>query len=261
MLGPAEVNIVTRDRPGEASFSAPACFPSRPMLRLSLLVLSLLAAEALLAKGGLRAATRLRALLPAESSADGEMPLRSVQLLRRRVASAALALGPMAVALSRVLAEEVEDKSPTDFGAFRVPYNHENLPLREFLGKKATLVVNIKLDDPQTVAQFPALREIFDKYADAGLGVLVFPTEQVSTPRYCGWVLITAGLLRARRRRDGSGQGQGVLRLRQVPQGSRLRQGRPPGTLRSPALQRTYEYSSHAQRLRPGHFELREVPA
>jgi glutathione peroxidase len=64
-----------------------------------------------------------------------------------------------------------------DFGSFKLPYNHENVPLGELLGK-ATVVCNIKLDDPQTVMQYPALREIYEKYVDQGLSVLVFPTEQ-----------------------------------------------------------------------------------
>eukprot|EP00597_Dinobryon_sp_UTEXLB2267_P005590 CAMPEP_0170080412 /NCGR_PEP_ID=MMETSP0019_2-20121128/16563_1 /TAXON_ID=98059 /ORGANISM="Dinobryon sp., Strain UTEXLB2267" /LENGTH=185 /DNA_ID=CAMNT_0010294383 /DNA_START=375 /DNA_END=932 /DNA_ORIENTATION=+ len=36
----------------------------------------------------------------------------------------------------------------------------------------------MKIDDPQTVLQFPDLLEIFNKYADKGLNVLAFPTEQ-----------------------------------------------------------------------------------
>jgi len=60
----------------------------------------------------------------------------------------------------------------------RVPYDHVNLPIRDFLGKKATIVFNMKIDDPQTVLQFPDLLEIYNKYSSKGLNVLAFPTEQ-----------------------------------------------------------------------------------
>jgi glutathione peroxidase len=64
-----------------------------------------------------------------------------------------------------------------NFKSIKVPYNHENFPLSDFLGK-ATLVVNMKLDDPQTTSQFPALLEMYKKYSGEGLHVLIFPSEQ-----------------------------------------------------------------------------------
>ena len=36
----------------------------------------------------------------------------------------------------------------------------------------------MKLDDPQTSIQYPVLTEIFNKYSEDGLNILVFPTEQ-----------------------------------------------------------------------------------
>jgi glutathione peroxidase-family protein len=36
----------------------------------------------------------------------------------------------------------------------------------------------MKLDDPQTVSQYPSLRELYAKYGAEGLTVLAFPTEQ-----------------------------------------------------------------------------------
>lgn len=60
----------------------------------------------------------------------------------------------------------------------KIPYNHENLPFGDFLGKKATIVFNMKIDDPQTVTQFPTLLEIYKKYSPLGLNVHAFPTEQ-----------------------------------------------------------------------------------
>lgn len=85
---------------------------------------------------------------------------------------------------SKSIAEEVIE-APTgitsnkiDFRDLRVPYNHVNYPLKDFLGKKATIVFNMKIDDPQTVLQFPDLQEIYKKYSEKGLNVLAFPTEQ-----------------------------------------------------------------------------------
>lgn len=76
------------------------------------------------------------------------------------------------------VAAEVATKEIFDMGAFKLPYNHENLLFKDFLGKKATIVFNMKIDDPQTVTQFPNLLEIYKKYAKEGLNVHAFPTEQ-----------------------------------------------------------------------------------
>lgn len=65
-----------------------------------------------------------------------------------------------------------------DFGAFKLPYFHENLAFKQFLGRKATIIFNMKIDDPQTVLQFPDLAEIFRKYSKDGLNVHAVPTEQ-----------------------------------------------------------------------------------
>jgi glutathione peroxidase-family protein len=65
-----------------------------------------------------------------------------------------------------------------DFGALKLPYDHVNYPLKDYLGKKATIVFNMKIDDPQTVLQFPDLVEIYKRYKEKGLNVLSFPTEQ-----------------------------------------------------------------------------------
>jgi hypothetical protein len=65
-----------------------------------------------------------------------------------------------------------------DYGSYKLPYFRENLPFKEFLGPKATVVFNMKIDDPQTVLQFPDLGEIYRKYSKQGLHVHAFPTEQ-----------------------------------------------------------------------------------
>lgn len=73
---------------------------------------------------------------------------------------------------------EIPTKPKVDFGSMKIPYDHVNYPLKDFLGKKATIVFNMKIDDPQTVLQFPDLVEIYKRYKEKGLNVLSFPTEQ-----------------------------------------------------------------------------------
>ena len=78
----------------------------------------------------------------------------------------------------KIVVNAVNGKKNIDFGAFKLPYNHENLSFKQFLGKKVTIVFNMKIDDSQTVLQFPSLLEIYNKYSKDGLNVLAFPTEQ-----------------------------------------------------------------------------------
>lgn len=65
-----------------------------------------------------------------------------------------------------------------DLGSYKLPYNHQNLAFKKFIGSKATIVFNMKIDDPQTIAQFPAINEIYNKYKNLGLNIHAFPTEQ-----------------------------------------------------------------------------------
>lgn len=78
----------------------------------------------------------------------------------------------------KIVVNAVNGKKNIDFGAFKLPYNHENISFKQFLGKKVTIVFNMKIDDSQTVLQFPSLLEIYNKYSKDGLNVLAFPTEQ-----------------------------------------------------------------------------------
>lgn len=72
----------------------------------------------------------------------------------------------------------VTPKPSYKFGDFKLPYNHENLKFDQFLGSKATIVFNMKIDDSQTPFQFPSLAEIYRKYKSQGLAVHAFPSEQ-----------------------------------------------------------------------------------
>lgn len=65
-----------------------------------------------------------------------------------------------------------------DIRSFKIPYNRANIPLTDVMGEKATIIFNMKLDDPQTVSQFPMLVEIYEKYKSQGVNAIAFPTEQ-----------------------------------------------------------------------------------
>lgn len=130
-------------------------------------------------------------IIPVQSSAEGKQQLFSTLLSSAAIfagvafprlaaiaeeTASAVVESPEAVEIKKVA--EVATKEVYDMGAFKLPYNHENLLFKDFLGKKATIVFNMKIDDPQTVTQFPNLLEIYKKYVKEGLNVHAFPTEQ-----------------------------------------------------------------------------------
>ncbi|CBJ48820.1 Glutathione peroxidase [Ectocarpus siliculosus] len=61
---------------------------------------------------------------------------------------------------------------------FEVPYTGKSVPLNKFLGSRATLVVNGKLDDPEALHQMPGITKLASEYSKDGLNVLLFPTDQ-----------------------------------------------------------------------------------
>jgi glutathione peroxidase len=65
---------------------------------------------------------------------------------------------------------------PTAFD-FDVPFRGEPRDIKPFLGK-ATVIVNVKFDDPITLDMMPALTDLHDRYSKEGLHVLSFPTDQ-----------------------------------------------------------------------------------
>jgi len=93
-------------------------------------------------------------------------------------AVAAVALTPAEKAAADLAAVMAAPTPKFDYTKFKVPYERVNLDFGQFLGNKATIVFNMKIDDPQTVLQFPDLLEIFTRYKDKGLNVLAFPSEQ-----------------------------------------------------------------------------------
>jgi len=60
----------------------------------------------------------------------------------------------------------------------KLPVNGRQRALGKLLGNGATIVVNVKLDDPETITQVPAIRALVTKYADQGLHVICVATDQ-----------------------------------------------------------------------------------
>ena len=60
---------------------------------------------------------------------------------------------------------------------FDVPFRGEPRDIKPFLGR-ATVAVNVKYDDPETLLQMPGLQDLVERYGARGLHVLAFPTDQ-----------------------------------------------------------------------------------
>ena len=71
-----------------------------------------------------------------------------------------------------------EAYNPESLEDIPVPVNGKQKTLSKLKGSKATIVMNIKLDDPETVTQIPALKTLVLQYADQGLNAICFPTDQ-----------------------------------------------------------------------------------
>lgn len=61
---------------------------------------------------------------------------------------------------------------------FDVPFRGEPRDIAPFLGKKASIFINVKFADPISIDQMPAISALADKYASQGVNVLAFPTDQ-----------------------------------------------------------------------------------
>lgn len=127
------------------------------------------------------AALVAEALSPKWAVAEEEEGDRSQQLLGSSIASEpaaeALAADAAPTTPTSVVVPEFAEGFPSEA---TVPYKGKNLPLKKFRGK-ATLVVNLKTDDPEGTRQLPPLAYLATKYAPKGFKVLGFPTEQVTT--------------------------------------------------------------------------------
>ena len=59
-----------------------------------------------------------------------------------------------------------------------MPFRGEPRDIAPFLGKKASIFINVKFADPISIDQMPAISALADKYASQGVNVLAFPTDQ-----------------------------------------------------------------------------------
>ena len=74
--------------------------------------------------------------------------------------------------------EEVSAVSDVNLKDISIPVNGRQKKLGKLLGTRATVIMNVKLDDPETTIQVPALRSMVAQYAENGLSAICFPTDQ-----------------------------------------------------------------------------------
>lgn len=142
-----------------------------------LLVPLLLASDA----SGVRIAPRRAVVRDAAAVAAG------VALLGRQWPASAdegegeLAAAPAAASVAEAVSEPdaapPPAPAPPPTPSFDVPFRGESTPIKPFLGR-ASIVVNVKFDDPATLDQLPGLQALYARYNAEGLHVLAFPTDQ-----------------------------------------------------------------------------------
>jgi len=91
--------------------------------------------------------------------------------------AAAPAAASVAEAVSEPDAAPPPAPAPPPTPSFDVPFRGEPTPIKPFLGR-ASIVVNVKFDDPATLDQLPGLQALYARYNAEGLHVLAFPTDQ-----------------------------------------------------------------------------------
>jgi glutathione peroxidase len=102
------------------------------------------------------------------------------KLDRRSLIDAARLAGAGAVArtLAPGFAWAEGDALPPPPADITLPYLGEDVPLAKLLGSRATLIVNIKLDDPNTGADMAPMEYIGQRLGPKGLRVIGVPTDQ-----------------------------------------------------------------------------------
>ena len=83
---------------------------------------------------------------------------------------------PAAVAEGASPPPPVPPPLPSAFD-FDVPFRGEPSAIKPFLGR-ASILVNVKFDDPETLEALPGLKKLLSGFAKDGLHVLAFPTDQ-----------------------------------------------------------------------------------
>jgi len=99
---------------------------------------------------------------------DGDAPLEAPEVIAAEAPGAAPPELPPAAPPTPPLTSAFD---------FDVPFRGEPREIKPFLGR-ASLLVNVKLDDPETLDQLPALNALHSRLAPDGLHVLAFPTDQ-----------------------------------------------------------------------------------
>jgi glutathione peroxidase len=61
---------------------------------------------------------------------------------------------------------------------FKVPFNGEPVPMKQFLGQKATIIFNPKLQDPKSGLEMNGIDDLMEKYASKGLKAVALPSQQ-----------------------------------------------------------------------------------
>lgn len=65
-----------------------------------------------------------------------------------------------------------------EIGDLGLPVMGKKSKLADLMGEGATIVMNIKLDDPETISQIPALKTLIGEFKDQGLRAILIPTDQ-----------------------------------------------------------------------------------
>lgn len=71
-----------------------------------------------------------------------------------------------------------EAKAPASVKDIELPFNDKGVKVGKLLGKKATLVVNIKIDDPMSQQQMPEITRLMKQRWRDGFSVIAVPTDQ-----------------------------------------------------------------------------------
>ena len=108
--------------------------------------------------------------------------LKALQVGAPKEAERAAAVAPpppaYAAASEKVIVAEAAAPAGASAFDFDVQFRGEPRDIKPFLGKGASLFINPKFADPISLDQMPAIAAMADKYADKGLNVLLFPTNQ-----------------------------------------------------------------------------------
>jgi glutathione peroxidase len=105
------------------------------------------------------------------------VPLLDGYMERKRLLSLVSSAAFACLGLPRLASANDSSVLNPDILEMTVPFQSQDIEITKFLGK-ATIVSNMKLDDPVSLQQIPNLASLSRKYGKDGLKVLLFPTDQ-----------------------------------------------------------------------------------